>query len=343
MSAATPVKAPVELTNHRSVMSTLRKLAASQEFVLLVSLIALIVTVGTINGNYVRPNNLISILQGNAFAAVAAIGMSMVIISGNIDISVGSVVGVLAVISGNVAISGEPTFGSLIIPIAWATPIILGALIGAAIGFLVAYLRIPSIVVTLGLASILKGGLILVTSGREISGLPEGYELSQLRWLEIPSPIYFMIILTIIVAIWMRYSSFGRSIYAVGGNAEAARLSGINDRRVVLNVFILNGIFVGIAALLFATQLDIIRATVPANFELLVITASVVGGVSILGGVGTVVGSTLAAILLNAISSSLVFVQISPYWMRAFQGILILLTVLADLWRRRRQQIGLRG
>ncbi|KXK20220.1 MAG: ribose ABC transporter permease [Chloroflexi bacterium OLB15] len=206
-----------------------------------------------------------------------------------------------------------------------------------------AYLRIPSIVVTLGLASILKGGLILVTSGREISGLPEGYELSQLRWLEIPSPIYFMIILTIIVAIWMRYSSFGRSIYAVGGNAEAARLSGINDRRVVLNVFILNGIFVGIAALLFATQLDIIRATVPANFELLVITASVVGGVSILGGVGTVVGSTLAAILLNAISSSLVFVQISPYWMRAFQGILILLTVLADLWRRRRQQIGLRG
>ncbi len=343
MSAATPVKAPVELTNHRGVMSTLRKLAASQEFVLLVSLIALIVTVGTINANYVRPNNLISILQGNAFAAVAAIGMSMVIISGNIDISVGSVVGVLAVISGNVAISGEPTFGSLIIPIAWATPIILGALIGAAIGFLVAYLRIPSIVVTLGLASILKGGLILVTSGREISGLPEGYELSQLRWLEIPSPIYFMIILTIIVAIWMRYSSFGRSIYAVGGNAEAARLSGINDRRVVLNVFILNGIFVGIAALLFATQLDIIRATVPANFELLVITASVVGGVSILGGVGTVVGSTLAAILLNAISSSLVFVQISPYWMRAFQGILILLTVLADLWRRRRQQIGLRG
>lgn len=343
MSAATPVKAPVELTNHRGVMSTLRKLAASQEFVLLVSLIALIVTVGTINANYVRPNNLISILQGNAFAAVAAIGMSMVIISGNIDISVGSVVGVLAVISGNVAISGEPTFGSLIIPIAWATPIILGALIGAAIGFLVAYLRIPSIVVTLGLASILKGGLILVTSGREISGLPEGYELSQLRWLEIPLPIYFMIILTIIVAIWMRYSSFGRSIYAVGGNAEAARLSGINDRRVVLNVFILNGIFVGIAALLFATQLDIIRATVPANFELLVITASVVGGVSILGGVGTVVGSTLAAILLNAISSSLVFVQISPYWMRAFQGILILLTVLADLWRRRRQQIGLRG
>jgi ribose/xylose/arabinose/galactoside ABC-type transport system permease subunit len=149
-----------------------------------------------------------------------------------------------------------------------------------------------------------------------------------------------MIVLTIIVAFWMRYSTFGRSIYAVGGNPEAARLSGINDRRVILIVFILNGIFVGIASLLFATQLDIIRATVPANFELLVITSSVVGGVSILGGVGTVIGSTLAAILLNAIGSALVFINISPYWLRAFQGLLILVTVLIDLFRRRRQGIG---
>ncbi|MBW4435724.1 MAG: ABC transporter permease [Pleurocapsa minor GSE-CHR-MK-17-07R] len=312
-----------------------RKIVSSQEFILFVSLIALILTVGSINGNYLRPNNLISILQGNAFAAVAALGMCLVIISGNIDISVGSVVGVLAVISGNVVIAGVPFW------IAWLVPIVLGALVGALIGFLVAYLRIPSIVVTLGLASIIKGGLILVTSGREISGMPAEFMISQFRPLGIPMPIYFMIVLTIIMAIIMRYTAFGRSIYAVGGNADAARLSGINDRRVVLQVFIINGIFVGIAALLFATQLQIIRATVPANFELLVITAAVVGGVSILGGVGTVVGATLAAILLNAINSSLVFVGISPYWMRAFQGILILVTVLADLLRRRRQGIGL--
>jgi ribose/xylose/arabinose/galactoside ABC-type transport system permease subunit len=312
----------------------LRRVIASQEFILLVSLIALILTVGSINSNYLRPNNLISILQGNAFAAVAALGMCLVIISGNIDISVGSVVGVLAVISGNVVISGAPFW------VAWIVPIALGALIGAIIGFLVAYLRIPSIVVTLGLASILKGGLILFTSGREISGMPQEYLISQVRPLGIPFPIYCMIVLTIVMAFLMRYTAFGRSIYAVGGNADAARLSGINDRRVVLYVFIINGIFVGIASLLFATQLQIIRATVPANFELLVITSAVVGGVSILGGVGTVVGSTLAAILLNAINSSLVFVNISPYWMRAFQGVLILATVLADLLRRRRQGIG---
>ena len=102
-------------------------------------------------------------------------------------------------------------------------------------------------------------------------------------------------------------------------------------------VFAIHGLFVGIAAILFATQLSIIQSTVPPNLELSIITASVVGGVSILGGTGTVIGSTLAAILIAAIGSSLIFINISPYWLRAVQGVLILLTVLADLLRRRRQ------
>jgi ribose/xylose/arabinose/galactoside ABC-type transport system permease subunit len=104
-----------------------------------------------------------------------------------------------------------------------------------------------------------------------------------------------------------------------------------------MTVFIIHGVFVGMAAVLFATQLSVIQSTVPPNLELTIITASVVGGVSILGGVGTVVGSTLAAILIAAIGSSLIFINVSPYWLRAVQGVLILLTVLADLWRRRRQ------
>src|SRR5690606_28312590 len=118
-----------------------------------------------------------------------------------------------------------------------------------------------------------------------------------------------------------------RAIYAVGGNKEAARLSGISERRIIMTVFILHGVIVGIASVLFATQLSIIQSTVPAGLELLVITASVVGGVSILVGVGTVIGSTLAAILLSAIQSSLVFIQVSPYWIRAVQGVMILVTV----------------
>jgi ribose/xylose/arabinose/galactoside ABC-type transport system permease subunit len=150
-------------------------------------------------------------------------------------------------------------------------------------------------------------------------------------------PVYFMVVLTIIAALWMRYSATARAIYAIGGNAEAARLSGIRVRRTILLTFVINGVFVGIASVLLATQFNQIQATPPPGLELFIITSSVVGGVSILGGTGTVIGSTLAAILLSAIRVSLVFINISPYWVQAVQGILILITVLADIVRRRRQ------
>jgi ribose/xylose/arabinose/galactoside ABC-type transport system permease subunit len=312
----------------------LGRLFASQEAVLLLCLLLLFVTVGTYNPRFLSQNNLQSVFLGNAYVAVAAIGMSMVIISGNIDISVGSLIGVLATISGSIAVAGWP------IPLAWIVPVLCGVAVTGLIGLAVAYLRIPSIVVTLGMLSILKGGLISVTGGAWIGNLPQGYHLAQMRPLGVPMPVWFMLVLTALAALWMRYSATGRAIYAVGGNPEAARLSGISERRTIVTVFLVHGLFVGIAAVLFATQLSVIQSTVPPNLELSIITAAVVGGVSILGGTGTVVGSTLAAVLLAAIGSSLIFVSVSPYWLRAVQGGLILLTVLADLARRRRQARG---
>jgi ribose/xylose/arabinose/galactoside ABC-type transport system permease subunit len=311
----------------------LRRLAGGQEMILFLCIILLFVVVGLINPRFVAERNLQSIFLGNAYIAVAAIGMSMVIISGNIDISVGSLIGVLATVSGTLAVNGYP------IIVTWLVPLVVGAMVTALMGVLVAYCRIPSIVVSLGMLSILKGGLISVTGGAWISNLPEGYGLSQMRPLGVPMPIYFMVVLTALAAFWMRYSATGRAIYAVGDHVEAARLSGISARRTVITVFVIHGVFVGIASVLFATQLSVIQSTVPPNLELTIITASVVGGVSILGGTGTVIGSTLAAILLAAIGSSLIFVNLSPYWLRAVQGVMILLTVLADLWRRRRQAL----
>lgn len=307
------------------------RLPVTQELILLAAIVALLVGVGAYNPRFLSPNNLTSIFAGNAYIAVAAIGMSMVIISGNIDVAVGSLIGVLAVISGTVAVAGWPIW------VAWTLPVLVAIAVNGVIGAIVAYLKVPSIVVTLGMLSILKGGLISVTGGQWISGLPAGYHLAQMRPLGVPMPVWFMVVLTAAAAIWLRSAPLGRAIYAVGGNREAARLAGIDARRVVLMVFMIHGLFAGIAAVLFATQLSVIQSTVPPNLELTVITASVVGGVSILGGTGTVVGSTLAAILLAAIGSSLIFVSISPYWLRAVQGVLILVTVLADLARRRRR------
>jgi ribose/xylose/arabinose/galactoside ABC-type transport system permease subunit len=304
---------------------------ASQEALLAMAVVGLSVVVGFINPRFLAYRNLADLLLGNAYIAIAAIGMSMVIISGNIDISVGSLIGVLATISGSLAVAGAPT------AVAWAVPLVLGILVMAAQGAVVAYLRIPSIVVTLGMLSILKGGLISVTGGRWITDLPQSFHLADLNVLGVPMPVVIMVLATALAAVWMRYSPRGRTIYATGGNAEAARLCGVDPQRTVVMVFAIHGFFAGIATLVYATQLRVIQSNTPAGLELTVITASVVGGVSILGGVGTVVGSTLAAILIAEITSALVFINVSPYWTDALRGALILATVIVDILRRQRR------
>lgn len=311
----------------------LRGVLSSQEALLFFTIVVLFIYVGNANDKFLARRNLDSIFQGNAYIAVAAIGMSMVIITRNIDISVGSLIGVLATIGGQMATHSFPIWTC------WLVPVLLGMLVGAFNGFMVSYVRIPAIVVTLGMMSILKGGLILVTNGAWIYDIPTAYFLAQQEWLGIPSPVYFMVILTLLAALWMRYSATGRAIYAVGGNPEAARLSGIAEQRIIMTAFILNGMMVGISSVLFATQLNIIQSTVPPNLELFIITGTVIGGVSILGGTGTVIGAMLATILLRAIESALVFINISPFWTQAIRGGLILITMLIDMFRRYRQNL----
>jgi ribose/xylose/arabinose/galactoside ABC-type transport system permease subunit len=336
-AASNPV---VETTSPGTrVLRAIRGALGSQEGVLFLLIVLLLIGVGLYNPRYLAETNMKDVFAANAYVAVAAIGMSMVIITGNIDISVGALIGCLITLSGNLAVgltdAGWPT--ELAILIAWIAPLIGGMLVGALIGFMVAFLRIPAIVVTLGMFSILKGGLILVAGGNTVTDLPAGYSFAMEDLFGIPVPIYFMVGLTLVAAAWMRYSSTGRAMYAIGGNAEAARLSGIDTRRVLMITFILNGLMAGFCSVLLATQFNSIQATTPPGLELFIITSSVVGGVSILGGTGTVIGSTLASILVKAIASAMLFVNVSPYWIKAVQGVLILVTVLADVMRRRRQ------
>ncbi|HEX3049914.1 MAG TPA: ABC transporter permease [Aggregatilineaceae bacterium] len=350
MASVTQTVKPI--SRRFAVPRVLRSIIGSQEAVLFLALVLLIAYVGNENGRFLATRNMVNVFSGNAYIAVAAIGMTMVIITGNIDISVGSLMVTLAMFSGAISIYTHfPSWMSenSIIWLAWIAPLIVGGIVGAIIGFFVTYLRIPAIVVSLGFMSILKGILIIVSEGERITGMPDGYALAQRHPLEkvplpifedffhgLTMPIFFMFGLIILVALWMRYSATGRALYAVGGNAEAARLSGISEHRILMLTFILNGFFVGIASVLYATQFSVIQVTLPP-IEMTIITAVVVGGVSILGGTGTVIGAMLAAILLNTITKALVFVDISPFWMRAIQGVLILITVLADLLRRQRQ------
>jgi ribose/xylose/arabinose/galactoside ABC-type transport system permease subunit len=333
MTAATSVQG-------NRYLASARRILGSQEGILLLLLVVLIVGVGLYNPRFLNERNLTDVFNNNAYIAVAAIGISMVIITGNIDISVGAAIGVLVSLSGTIASelggSGLPTI--IVLMAAWIAPIIGGMLISAVNGFFVAYLGIPAIVVTLGMFSILKGGLILVVGGNTITDLPDGYSFAQQTIGPLPVSVIIMIILTLVAFAWMRWSRDGRSQYAIGGNKEAARLSGIDVRGSLMKTFIIAGAFYGIGAAMYATQFSTIQTVVTPGLELQVITAAVVGGVSILGGIGTVIGSTLAAILIRTIGVALIFVDISAFWLKAILGVLILVTVLADVVRRRRQE-----
>ena len=192
------------------------KRLSSQEALLGLAIVLLAVVVGIINPRFLAARNLSDILLGNAYIAVAAIGMSMVIISGNIDISVGALIGVLATISGSMAVAGYS------IALSWLVPVLVGVGVMALQGVVVAYLRIPAIVVTLGMLSILKGGLISVTGGKRITDLPDSFHLADIELFDIlPMPVVIMVAATILAALWMRSSAPGRAIYATGGKPRS--------------------------------------------------------------------------------------------------------------------------
>jgi rhamnose transport system permease protein len=301
-----------------------------QESVLILAFLLILGGVTLSNQGFINPSNLVDILYNSSYIGVAAVGMSMIILCGHIDISIGAALGLCATVAGKLAIAG------VALPIVFAATIITGGIIGCLNGLLVAYCRIPAIVTTLGMASILKGGLILSTGGRWIYGLPPGFGISRQFILGVPVPICALILLGVAFSIWLKYTPGGRQIYAVGGNAEAARLSGIPVRKVTLGVFVLNGLLVGISAILYATNFTAIQSNVAPGFELTVITSAVIGGVSILGGTGTVAGALMGAVLLQTIGTALVFLHIRAEWFQTVQGSLILLTILLDVFRRRR-------
>src|SRR3984893_6615461 len=197
-----------------------------QESVLVIAFLLVLAGVTVMNRGFIAPTNLVDILYNSSYIGVAAVGMTMVILCGHIDISVGAALGICATVAGQLAVAHQPMY------VVFPVTILTGGLIGLINGLLVAYGRIPAIVTTLGMASILKGGLILATGGKWIYGLPPEFGISRLHILGIPVPIFAMLLFGVLFSVWLKFFATGREPYAVGGNSEAARLSGISRRKV---------------------------------------------------------------------------------------------------------------
>jgi rhamnose transport system permease protein len=301
-----------------------------RELSVLGALLAILLGLAIFAPAFYQPQPLLSLLTREAPTLVVACGMALVIVCRQIDISVGSIFSVCSVCAGLLAARGWPLL--LVLPASVA----LGALFGAFNGVLVAGLRLPSIVVTLATMVTLRQGLNLVRQG-EFVNLPEG-----IQWFGLGQTsgqlvlVVSSVVILILLALGMRHLAAGRFVYAVGTDAEAARLAGIRPQLVTFLVFVSIGALTGLAAMMNLAQSPQVQPLTGNGLELKVIAAVVVGGVAISGGRGNLWGAFAGLLLLACISPALTHLRIEAYWEKAIQGTIILLAVVADGLRSRK-------
>ena len=298
-------------------------------------LFALIGAVCIANPSFASLQNLRDLLVQSAPVVIVGCAMTFVVLTGEIDISAGSLLGVLAALMGVLA---SPLHLGLPAPVVIALTLLAGMTVGLVNGLLITVGRVPSIVATLGMLTILRGITELVLGGNWITDLPHSIRVLGTGTIAgIPVCVVVAALIAGVLLIVAQATPLGMRLRAVGGNADAAALARISVVRVKLFAFTLVGLLTGVAALVCVPQQSVIESGIGVGFELVVVTAVVVGGTSIRGGLGGILGTVLAALLLGSIRTALVFLNIgemATFWERAIQGAFILAAVLVDHFGR---------
>jgi ribose/xylose/arabinose/galactoside ABC-type transport system permease subunit len=297
------------------------------EYVIVVAIILESIVFAIIAPQFLSVPNLINVALSIAITGILAVGMTAVILTGGIDLSVGSVAALAGVVAATIAATGGGSAAAL----GGLAALSIGLAVGLFNGFMVAQFRVPPFVTTLAMLTICRGLAFIVTGGRSIGNLPASFGfLGRGHLLGVPVPVLLMLL--VFAAGWfvLRRMKFGRHVYAVGGNREAAFLAGVNIKRTMLLVYILNGLLVGLAGLVLASRLGAGVPNAGLQYELDVIAAVVVGGTSLMGGRGSVIGTFWGAVFIGVLNNGLNLAGIDPYIQKIALGVVILLAVLAD-------------
>lgn len=294
------------------------------------AIVVLLIVLAFLAPAFFTRENLSDLVLANMPVLIVALAMTLVILTGHIDISVGTMFAICSVAAGEFAKMGLPAWGSGLVAC------LIGAMLGAINGALVAYVRIPSIVVTLAAMVAFRDALRWITQGAWVQDLPANFQwLGTTQAASNAITFAFAAVLAIGMGWGLRNLPAGRSVYATGSNENAARLAGIDSARVTFSVFAITGALTGCAALLNSIRFNQVPSNAGLGLELKVITAVVVGGTAITGGRGSIAGTLLGVILLGMISPALTFLGFSAYWERAIQGLIILSAVGFDAVRSR--------
>ena len=297
-------------------------LKKSPAFLPLIGLLLVSVAMAATTDHFFSSDNLINIARQVSINAIIAVGMSCAILSGGIDLSVGSVMALTGTLTAGLMVAGVPPGLAIMAGLA------VGIAFGVGNGFFIAYAKMPPIIVTLATMGIARGLALLYTGGYPINDLPDWFEFfGRGNVLGLQTPILVMLLVFVVAYILLDHTALGRYIYAIGGNEEATRLSGVRVSRYKLLVYALSGCTAAIAGLVLTSRLMSGQPNAGVGFELDAIAAVVMGGTAITGGRGSIIGTLIGAIMLGVLNNGLNMMGVSPYLQNIIKGVIILLAI----------------
>lgn len=312
-----------------------QKMSASElyrKYGIVLIMIILFIISAIINRNFLKPQNLLNILKQISVVTIIACGETMLIVSGMIDLSAGFLCTTAACFSaGLLAATGN-------LPAAVLLGILIGSVCGWINGFLVTYFKLQPFIATLAMTNVLQGIVQIYTNGQTIGGVEKARWLGQGSVLGIPVPVIIMFAMVALIAVLMKKTKFGTSIYAIGGSENAAIASGINTGRTKRLIFTLSGALVGLSGVVLMARLMAGMPSVGEGYEFDAITAVVVGGTSFLGGIGTVTGALVGSVIVGLINNILNLLHVSTQYQLIVKGVLIAVAVIIDIKTKDRKK-----
>lgn len=288
-------------------------------------LIVICIFASILSSSFLSVSNLFNVVKQITVAGIVGCGMTFVILTGGIDLSVGSIVGLAGAIAAGILVSTENVFLAILAALG------IGIVCGAINGFFVAQCEIPPFIATLGMMTLLRGCVLVYTKGAPIAIKVDAYKfIGKGTILGVPVPILLLVILYLIAHYILNQTGFGRSIYALGGNKEAARLSGIRVKYSEWIVYIFNGLMSGIAAIVLTARLGSAQSTSGEGIEMDAIAAVILGGTSLSGGTGFVLPTVIGAMIMGIIDNILTLMNVNPHATNIVKGAVVLLAVLVD-------------
>lgn len=313
----------------RSIKKFFQSIWNMQESSIILLTVVYVLVVQCINGVFLGQDNIINMLRSSAYLLIPSLGMTFVLIAGQIDLSVCTVMGMGGILCCMMITSGVP------ILVAVLATLVIGCLVGFVNGYLVTKFSIPPMIMTLGMQYIAKGVVYVLTQGKPIYPLPDAFlALDKITFFGVPFIVFLSLLFSLICYIVLKKTRFGREVYAVGGNREAARLSGISEKKTVIISFMISACMAVFAGIAMAARVGSAQSSTGTGYELNAIVACLIGGTSINGGAGGVVGTIFGALFIEILKNGLLMMHVNVYWQQLLIGVVVVLAVIWDQYRR---------